>query len=409
MKVNQFKRKLFMGIVVSAALAMTSFTAQAQYENPGDGVYKDRIDWGVMMDMSGPTSASQGIWVNGFQDYMRKINDAGGVGGRKINVLAEDSRFNAAQDKISYEKLTMQTPVMGISGFGTSGSQVALAPVVKSGKVPVIGTYTTTKAFSEPVSPLVYGGFCGYPQMAKTGIGYFVDKLKLKAPKVMVVSIESAGGVEYAEYIAEVVKKYGGTSKAVTMKVTAADVTPQVLEIIKEKPDFITIYGVSNTSILTMRTMHQYGLKIPAFGISYLGAPQIFSAIGDAAGENYVFMSCFTPGGADQSPGNKDLTAIADKFGRAGMKEDINYVAGWVTGQMVAEQIAKLGGEPTRAKLVDMISKGFSVDTKGLAAPMVYTKDDHTGPSVLRAVGYDYKTKKFVSYGEYTDYLKYLK
>ena len=92
MKVNQFKRKLFMGIVVSAALAMTSFTAQAQYENPGDGVYKDRIDWGVMMDMSGPTSASQGIWVNGFQDYMRKINDTGGVGGRKINVKEAEER-----------------------------------------------------------------------------------------------------------------------------------------------------------------------------------------------------------------------------------------------------------------------------------------------------------------------------
>ena len=69
---------------------------------PGDGVYKDRVDWGVNMEMSGPTSGSQAIWVKGFQDYMRKVNEAGGVHGRKINVLAEDSRYNAATDQLEH-------------------------------------------------------------------------------------------------------------------------------------------------------------------------------------------------------------------------------------------------------------------------------------------------------------------
>jgi branched-chain amino acid transport system substrate-binding protein len=393
------------GLAIFGAAAIAS----AAYELPADGVYSDHIDWGLMMDMSGPTSASQGIWVNGFQDYMKKVNDAGGVNGRKINVLAEDSRYNAATDKINYEKLVGQTPVLGISGMGTSGAQVALAPAIKSGKVPIVGTYTTTKALSEPVSSMVYGGFCGYKEMAQTGIGYFVDKLKLKNPKVMVVAIESAGGVEYAEYVAEAVKKFGGTSKAVTMKVTAADVTPQVLEIVNWKPDLITVYGVSNTSILTMRALQQYGLKTPAFGITYLGAPTIFTGIGPEAGANYYFVSCFTPGGADEAPGNKELSAAADKYGHKDLKADINYVAGWVTAQMAAESIAKLGAEPSRAKLVESMNKGFTVDSKGLAAPIKYTPTDHTGPVTLKVFGYDYKTNKFVPYGEYSDYQKYLK
>ena len=116
--------------VVAATLAMG---AQAQYEQPDDGVYKDRIDWGVLMDMSGPTSASQSVWAAGFQDYMRKVNEAGGIHGRKINVLTEDNRYNAAADKINFEKLVGQTPVIAISGMGTSASQVALASVIKAG------------------------------------------------------------------------------------------------------------------------------------------------------------------------------------------------------------------------------------------------------------------------------------
>ena len=395
-------------VATGAFAAIVALAAQA-FDQPADGVYADRIDWGVMMDMSGPTSASQGIWVNGFQDYMRKVNEAGGINGRKINVLTEDSRYNSATDKINYEKLVGQTPVMGISGLGTSGSQVALAPAIKGGKVPIVGTYTSTKALSEPVSPMVYGGFCGYKEMAQTGIGYYVERLKLKAPKVMTVHIESAGGKEYAEYVAAAIAKLGGTANAVSMKVNAADVTPQVLEIIAAKPDFVTIYGVPNTAILTMRAMQQYGLATPAFGITYLGAPQIFTSIGAQAGANYTFVSCFTPGGSDDSPGNKELSTAADKFGHTAMKADINYVAGWVTAQMAADSIARLGKEPTRAKLVDAMNKGFVVDSKGLAAPIKYTPEDHTGPVALKIFGYDYQANKFKPVGEYADYLKYLK
>jgi branched-chain amino acid transport system substrate-binding protein len=388
------------------ALASLAFAASA-FEEPGDGVYADRVDWGVLMDMSGPTSASQSIWVAGFQDYMKKVNEAGGIQGRKINVLAEDNRYNAATDKILFEKLVGQTPVIAISGMGTSASQVGLASVIKGGKVPIIGTYTPTKALSEPVSPMVYNGFCGYREMAQTGIGYYVDKLKLSNPKVMTVAIESTGGKEYHEFVTDVAKKFGGTATMVTMKVNAVDATPQVLEIIAAKPDLITVYGVANTAILTMKGLQQYGVKVPTFGISYLGAPQVFDAMGAQAGENYTFVSCFTPGGSDQTPGNKELSAFADKVGSATKKQDINYVAGWISAQMGAESLAKAGPQPTRAKLVEVMNKGFVVDSKGLAAPISYTPTNHTGPSVLKLFGYDYAAKKFKHFGEYTDYAKY--
>jgi ABC-type branched-subunit amino acid transport system substrate-binding protein len=324
-------------------------------------------------------------------------------------VLAEDSRFNPAQDKINYEKLSTQTPVLAISGMGSSSSQVSLAPTIRGGKIPIVGTYTHTKPLSEPVSPLVYGGFCTYPEMAKAGVGYLTDKLKVTNPKVMVVSIESAGGVEYAQFIADAVKKYGGTSSLVTMKITAADVTPQVLEIIKQKPDFITIYGVGNTAILTMKAMHQYGLKIPAFGISYLMSPQIYAAIGPEAGAQYNVISCFTPGGADKSAGNVEMMAAADKYNHSAMKEDINYVAGWVAGQMAAQALQLAGPQPTRAKLVEAMSKGFTVSTNGLAAPIVFSPANQSGSSSFRMFGYDYAAKKYVAFGEFADYDKYMK
>ena len=396
-------------LVLAVALtSITTFGVKAQ-ETPDDGVYKDHIDWGVLMDLSGPTSSSQGPWVTGLQDYLAKVNDAGGINGRKVNVLAEDNHFNAAADKIAFEKLVGQTPVIAISGMGTSASQVALAPAIRGGAVPIVGTYTPTKALSNPVSPMVYNGFCGYKQMAQAGVGYYVDQLKLKAPKVMTVAIETAGGKDYASFVADAVTKLGGTASAVTMKVTAVDVTPQVQEILAQKPDFITIYGIENTSILTMKALAQYGLDTPAFGITYLGTPSVYKALGPQAGGHYTFISCFTPGGSDQTEGNVAMSAYADKAGHGALKENINYVSGWVTGQMAAESLAKLGADPTRAKLVEALAKGFTVDSKGLAAPIAYTPEDHTGPKVLKMFGYDYAANKFKAFGEYSDYEKYTK
>ncbi len=400
--------RICLTLTSAAVTGLLALSATAQ-EAPQDGVYKDRIDWGVQMDMSGPTAEAQSTWVKGFQDYMRKVNEAGGIGGRKINVLAEDNKFNAAQDKIIYEKFVAQTPVLGISGMGSSGGQVALAPTIRAGKVPVVGTYTPTKALIEPASPLTYHGMCAYKPMAQTGVGYFTDTLKLKAPKVVTVSIESAGGKEYHDYVAEAVTKLGGTATLVTMKVTAVDVTPQALEIMNLKPDFIAIYGVNNTAVLTMKALAQYGVKIPAFAITYLAQPQIYAAMGAQAGANYYVATCLSPGGSDDTPGNKELSAFADKAGRGAIKEDINYAAGWIVGHMVGDRISQLGANVTRARLVESMGKGFTADTGGLTAPINYSTTDHGGPQVHKMISFDYATNKVKSHGGFKDFEKYIK
>jgi branched-chain amino acid transport system substrate-binding protein len=399
-----FLGKLVSGLVVAGvALGVSAF------EQPSDGVYNDRIDWGVMMDMSGPATANQLPWVHGFQDYMRRINEAGGIQGRKINVLAEDTRYDASLDRIAYEKFVNQTPVLGISGAGNSSAQAALAPSIRRGKVPIVGSYTNTKATTEPATPLFYGSFCGWKEMGQVGVGFFTDTLKLKAPKVAVVHLDIASGKEYFGYVEAEVTKLGGTAKSIPIKVTAADATPQVLEIINMKPDFVAVHGVTNTAILLMRTMQQYGLKTPTFAITYLGTPIVYSALGPEAGSNYYFVSCFTPGGIEEPGGVKEMATAADKYGHAAEKDDINFVAGWVAGQVVAESIARVGPEPSREKLVESMSKGFTVDTKGVSSQLKYTKDDHLGPFVLRPYSYDYQAKKFKAYGKYSDYEKFVK
>jgi branched-chain amino acid transport system substrate-binding protein len=397
-----------MALLAAAAWLALAETAVADgFESAADGVYADHIDWGMTADMSGPASAAQAPWGLGFQTAIRVINEKGGVNGRTINVLAEDSRYDATVERIAYEKFVNQTPALGTSGMGNSSAQTALVPVIKRSKLPVVGTYTTAKASVEPPSPYFYGAFCGFKEMAQVGVGFFTDHLKLTAPKVALVHLDVASGQEYANYIQAAVAARGGTAKAIPIKVVAADATPQVLEILAMKPDFVAIHGVPNTAILVMKALAQYGLDVPVFAITYLGTPSVYQSLGPQAGKSYYFVSCFSPASSDPKAAT-DLSAAADKYGQSALKDDINYVAGWVVGNMVADAVRKVGPEPTRAKLSQMLNAGYTADTGGLSSELKYSPTDHFGLKVLKPLSYDYDAKKFISYGEYADFAKYL-
>ena len=265
----------------------------------------------------------------------------------------------------------------------------------------------TAKASIEPPTPYFYGGFCGFKEMAQVGVGFFTDYLKLKQPKVALIHLDVASGKEYSGYVEAAVAARGGTTKSIPIKVVAADATPQVLEVLDMKPDFVAIHGVPSTSILVMKAMQQYGIKAPAFAITYLGTPSVYEALGQEAGQSYYFVSCFSPASSDPKA-SAQMSAAADKYGHSAFKDDINFVAGWVVGNMVADVIKKVGAEPTREKLSQFLNTGYQADTGNLSAELKFTPTNHAGVSGLKPFQFDYASKTFKSFGDYKDFSKYL-
>jgi hypothetical protein len=133
----------------------------------------------------------------------------------------------------------------------------------------------------------------------------------------------------------------------------------------------------------------------------------VYESLGPDAGKNYSFVSCFSPASSDPKA-SAAMSAAADQYGQGKLKDDVNFVAGWVIGNMVADAIAKAGAEPTREKLSQMVNAGFTANTGGLSSELKYTPTDHLGLVGLKPLSYDYGTKSFRSYGDYADFTKYL-
>ena len=99
------------------------------------------IKIGHVNTFSGPLAAlgEQGRW--GLMVAVNRINKAGGINGRKIQVIERDDAFKPAQAVREVEKLILKERIDALTGTSSSGICVQLAPVVKRYKtLYVLGT-----------------------------------------------------------------------------------------------------------------------------------------------------------------------------------------------------------------------------------------------------------------------------
>ena len=112
MKITTLKRWL------SAAVAVAGLAAAA----PGHAADKE-IVIGGSIPMSG-VFAFAGIGIHaGIQDYVKLVNDAGGVDGHMLRYVPEDSAYKVDLSVAAYKKITSQNAVNFYYGDSTAFSK----------------------------------------------------------------------------------------------------------------------------------------------------------------------------------------------------------------------------------------------------------------------------------------------
>lgn len=89
-------------LAVSAVAFAAAAAAQTQ------GVSKDEIVLGTLQDLSGPLAGYGKDLRNGMLQRVAEANDKGGVHGRKIRLLVEDSGYDPKKAVLAAQKLVNQ-------------------------------------------------------------------------------------------------------------------------------------------------------------------------------------------------------------------------------------------------------------------------------------------------------------
>jgi len=127
------------------ALGLTYTTASA----------KDTIKIGALVAATGPASFLGDPELKTLQLYVEKINKAGGVLGKDLELVAYDTGANPKKATTFVKRLTKQDEVVAVIGGSASGETMAILPFIKKAKIPLVSMAGSIKIV-EPVKKYVF-------------------------------------------------------------------------------------------------------------------------------------------------------------------------------------------------------------------------------------------------------------
>ena len=99
---------------------------------PAPAAEQEPLRLGVMESVTGPGETYGTVAVQAKQMAMDEINAAGGINGRMLELIVEDSKCNAQDAITAYNKLTDVDGVKIILGTSCSGAMLGAAPLAEA-------------------------------------------------------------------------------------------------------------------------------------------------------------------------------------------------------------------------------------------------------------------------------------
>lgn len=250
--------------MVAALVALLAVTA-AQSKSSASEIL---IGWSG--DKSGPTVASQAPALAGLRTYIKMINDAGGVNGKKIEMIEKDDAYNVAKELEIVKSFINDDKVDLVTGIGNSSGFASILPVLSASKTPALVNQGTLKSNTWPFQPgPTFQGNCNYGDQADVALAYTMTRAKikdLKGVKVGIAGIEVASGQEWIQTLKDKVTAAGGIAVTQTLPaaIVSADVAVQAFE--SEKVQMILMHHSIAGGLAMLRSIAKFGLNVPISG-----------------------------------------------------------------------------------------------------------------------------------------------
>ncbi len=349
---------------------------------------------GLVAPMSGANARYGSFSMRGAQLAAKEINDAGGVGGRKITLIPGDSQGTPTEGVSALRRLIDRDKIDYAIGDVTSGVTLALQPIAEEANVLLVNAASSNPTITYRAGK---GGmkwtYRNYPTdevRALVVLKYAAEERKLT--KFSVLSVDS----DYGRGAIQFTKKYLPRFNASIVtedyyKEGEVDFRSVLAKIRDSGAQGILMYGLADTTPIIARQMIETGVagKLPLIGNGEFNAEVTIKA-GPRALEGAIEAAAWLP--AWDNPKSK---AFVEKF-QAEYREAANnhaYVH-WETTHLIAKAVAA-AGSVDRLKVRDALSSikydsamgEVTFDDHNQARlPMILLQIENGKPSIKGAV-----------------------
>ncbi|MFI0353302.1 ABC transporter substrate-binding protein [Actinomadura sp. 9N407] len=349
----------------------TSGDGQSGGVKAGPGVTADTISLGVLTDLTGPIAVLGKPILHGNQLYVDELNTAGGVCGRKVELVIKDHGYDVQKAVSAYTEVEPQT--LGAMTLHGSAITAALADQLTEDKVLTVPTSLASTLLSNP--QLIIPGTTYDLQMI-TALDHLTKENKLKAgDKVGQIYFEGEAGNNALQGARHAAQKLGLTLRATEIKVTDVDLTAQVTALKSEGAKAILVSTGPRQVASAASVAKSLGYDVPIVTSDPGWHPSVLQTPAAPALEaNVLVFSSIGPLSAGTEAAKRLIDAYKAKFPKDEPNAWVNW--GYVSAKIYGEVLRKACADKdlTRDGLGRAVRGLQAIDSGGLFPTLDFSK-----------------------------------
>ena len=365
----------------SALLATILLTQVATFSIAQQGVSRSEILIGTIQDLSGPLAAYGKQARNGMQLRIDEANEQGGVLGRKLKLVTEDSAYDPKRAVLAAQKLVSQDKIFIMAGHvGTAHNNAAMPVQIEKNIINFLPISPSSSMF-EPFHRLKYSFAVTYEQQVLSGLPKMVKEKNAK--RVCTLYQDDEFGLEVLKGAETALKGLGmELIEKTSYKRGATDFSSQVARMKATNCDLVLLATIVRETIGTIAEARKTGFNPTFFSVNTAYTELIHKLGGPAMNGLYSTMTVQHPYLDEASP---QIRFWANKY-KTRFNEDPGTLSvyGYQIIDLFIQAAAKAGPNLTTDSMVKAIDATKVPSDMFGAAEISFSPTKHLGTSLSR-------------------------
>ena len=375
----------FVTTALLTTFCIAATPAMAQVKVTDQGITPTEIVLGTHQDLSGPIK-SWGVPVtNGMKMGVEEINAAGGINGRKLKLVVEDSGYDPKRAVLASQKLIERDKIFAMLAPMGSPTVLAAQDILLEAGVPQLFPVTSAEFTykmdpSKPQDRLKFNNVPPYTESVRAGARFLMTEKGIKKPCVIYQDDEFGKNVldGFNQAVADLKLTAASTT---SYKRGASDFSSQVAKMKADGCDFVTLGTIVRETVGVLGEGRKIDFSPVYFGSTAANVVEV-PALGKEVTEGFYAVGGMEIPYRDTAKG--PAKEWAEKYFKLYNMEPNTQSALGYDEVMTFAHYAKLAGKDlTGQKFLAAMESGDVFQDIFGSPPVKFSKTDHLSATVF--------------------------
>ena len=347
------------------------------------GVTDNEIKFGIVGPFSGSARELGRQMKLGIDAAFNRVNDAGGIEGRKLRLVAADDGYEPTRTLDAMKQLYDKEQVFGFIGnVGTPTAAVAI-PYALEKKELFFGAFTGASLLrNDPPDRYVFNYRASYAEETDAAVHYLIKMRHLQPRQIAVLAQQDAYGDAGFAGVAKAFRALGVDDSAILRlgyKRNTVEVDEAISELKAQKPAIRAVVMVATyraAAKFIEKTRDQFPGLIYS-NVSFVGSTQLADELMMLGPRfaNGVIVTQVVPAVGGYSSAVLEYKGALTKY-FPGEAPDYVSLEGYVAATVLIDALKKTGAQLDTEKLIDTLENTHNLDL-GIGTQLNYGRAEH--------------------------------